>query len=436
MLKIQNRYTQPYDWNSSMEFLRVRPIASVALAIITLCTIPLVTGCGGGSTGSGSGSGSGSTGTTIQYKVTGATPSVAVVQVNGGAWTTLAFSGSSATFTVPTATSTYAVALLCPVSSGEVDETIYETSASDTVSPTSGACSATPTLATTNVTYNVSAVGGLNELISIGGYGGSATGASSSANITGPTGTQDIVLAARGGPPGIPLGVQFKRGVNITGAPVTFSPMTTSDATGSATVVVNGVPSGYTDSFLVDYFTAGGTSTLLSTSGGSTTYATVAAADTQSGDSYLIWPTASNSSQTSFVAAELSSSSAQNTTLTLPAVFTYNGPTAAAYPTFNTSYNGFTITAQTGWYAKLRWTNGATSYQIAVNATSAFLGSNPVSIPNLSSISGFPTPQASGGTVNWYLNAFTKTLPFFGLLNTPLNENMQYAGVNGSYVEP
>jgi len=407
------------------------------LAVLTICTLSLLTGCGGGS---------GTTmtppnTTTVQLKVVGGTPVAAAVQINGGTWTSLTLSGSTASFSVSSTTTPYAVAVFCPLPSSNTRvETIFEATAADTTTVTSGCPTVTSVPLTVN--YNVSAIPGAQEAeVSVGDtISAYWSGANSAANISAVSaGVQDIGVAAYGPSPNTAAtGVQIQRGINVTGAPITVPPMSLTDQTGSAPIAVNSVPAGYANTINAYYVTAGGASIPIN-GNNVPNYALVAAGDTIAGDYYLVQSQATNGGNTSLVESLQSFSSPQSPTLTLPGVMNYLGPTPAAYPTFNPSYSGFTITGKTGLIAALDWQTGGVTDIVFVYATTAFIGtSNQVAIPNLSAVSGFLAPPVGGTTVAWSVGAFSQTQPYFAfdLPNAPDNETAQYAIASGTYSEP
>ena len=413
---------------------------SLSLAFVAMCLIVSLAACGG------SGGGSNNHLTTsppvpVKLTVTGATPTMAATQVAGGSWSALTLSGSTATFNVASTSTSYAVAVLCPAStaSGIQIEGVFEALASDTTSPTLY-CPPT-TSVTMTVNFDLSAVAAAQEAaIAVGtdisAYWPGPVSAGNVQNVT--TGTQDVGVAAYGATPTTaPYGVQIQRGVDVTGAPLTVPPMSTTDETGSATVAVNGIPSGYSNSLSAYYVTAGG-ATIPINGNNVANYALVAAADTMTGDFYSVQSSATNSSFTNVVEALQSFSSGGNLTLTLPAPMSYSGPTAAAYPTFDATYSGFTGSGKTGWIGAVDWAGSSTTMGILVYATSGFLGTNSVAIPDLSSVSGFIAPPASGIPVQWSVVAFQQSDLYFAfeVFATPSSETAQYAIAGGSYNEP
>lgn len=213
--------------------------------------------------------------------------------------------------------------------------------------------------------------------------------------------------------------------------------MTAADQAGSAIIALNSVPSGFSSQLTAYYNTPGG-ATILINGTGVASYALVAAADTASGDYYSVQGLASNGT-TSAVETIQSFTSGQNVTLTLPGTLSYAGPTPAANPTFNATYSGFTGSGKNGWLVDLQWlSSGSNSNVILVYATSTFLGSNPIAVPDLSSVSGFLAPASSGTTVDWSLVAVQQSSYYVPFLTnaTPSTETAQYSISAGTYIEP
>jgi hypothetical protein len=342
---------------------------------------------------------------------------------------------------VPSATSNYAVAVLCPlptISPNQI-ETIFEASAGDTTSP-SVFCPPVSGI-TMTVNFDLTAVGGTQAYLSVGGdLSGYWPGPVSAANVQNVVpGTQDVGLAAYGPNQTTtsPLGVQIQRNVNVTGAPLTLPAMTAADQAGSATIALNSVPSGFSSQISAFYNTPGG-ATILINGSNVPSYGLVAAADAASGDYYSVQGLATNAT-TSAVETIESFTSAQNVMLTLPGTLSYAGPTPAPNPTFTASYSGFTGSGKTGWLVDLEWPSSASnSNVILVYATSTFLGSNPIAVPDLSSVSGFLAPASSGTTVDWSLVAVQQSSYYVPFLTnaTPSSETAQYSISAGTYVEP
>ncbi|MGC2473558.1 MAG: hypothetical protein WA485_04435 [Candidatus Sulfotelmatobacter sp.] len=413
---------------------------SACLALLALSSTLFLIACGGGSSSS-------STTTTpppptqLTLTLSGAAPAAVATQADGGSWSALALSGATATFTVPSATSNYAVAVLCPAStiSATQTETIFEANAGDTTAP-SVFCPPSSGINMT-VSFDLTAVGGTQAYLSVGDdLSGYWPGPASGANVQNVVpGTQDVGVAAYGPNQTTtpPVGVQIQRNVNVTGAPLTLPAMTAADQAGNAPITLSGVPSGFTTQITAYYNTPGG-ATILINGTNVPSYGIVAAADTASGDYYSVQGSASNGS-TSLVETIQSFTSAQNVALTLPGTLSYAGPTPAANPTFSATYSGFTGSGKTAWVADLLWpSSGSNSNVILVYATSTFLGSNPIAVPDLSSVTGFLAPASSGTTVDWSLIAVQQSSYYipFETNSSPTSEAAQYAAAGGTYVAP
>ena len=413
---------------------------SLSQSLVAFSLSACLAACGGSSSGGGNHLTT-TPPTPVTLTVSGAAPMVAATQIAGGSWSALTMSGSTATFNVPSPSAEYAVAVMCPAptAGGVQIEAVIEALASDTTSPTIYCPPANAVTMTVN--FDVSAVPGAVDAAVAVGTDISAywTGPTSAANVQNVvTGTQDIGVAAYGPTPTTaPYGVQIQRGVDVTGAPITVPAMSTSDETGSATITVNGIPSGYSNQISAYYVTASG-ATIPINGINVPNYALIAAGDTQSGDFYSVQSAAVDPTGTIVVEQAQSFASGTNVTLALPAPMSYSGPSAAQYPTFDATYSGFTGSGKTGWIAALDWPSTSPTSGILVYATSAFLGSNSVAIPDLSSVSGFIAPAASSTQVQWSLVAFQQSSLYFAfdVFATPSSETAQYAITGGVFTEP
>jgi len=125
--------------------------------------------------------------------------------------------------------------------------------------------------------------------------------------------------------------------------------------------------------------------------------------------------------------------------LSLPAPWTFSGPTPAMFPTFTFVYSGFASQASVADQALIQWQTGATtSNEITVTATASFqVGSMTITIPDLSAVSGFFGPAASGTTISWaadILGGSAQTFTFFP--NPPSNGTRMFVQSTGSFVQP
>jgi len=391
----------------------------------------LLPGCGS------SGGTPASTSTQVQLTVFGATPLSVAAQVAGGPWTALTSTSGSATFLVPSATSSYAVAVLCPIVSNQQLEAILEESASDTTTPTVSCLSSTTVPLVVN--FDVSAVAGLEASVAVGDtLSAFWSGANSAANIPAVTpGVEDIAVAAYGSPPtASAFGVEIERGVNVTGAPITVPPMPAADKAGSAPISVAGVPVGFTNAISAYYVTAGGTAIGINGNNASS-YALLAASVVMPGDYYWIQSQAADASGTHSVGVVHTSSIPQTLSVSVPAALAFDGPTPAAYPTFKTTYDGFGVTGKTSVTAILSWSVAGVSTDIFVS--SPFTSSTAqIAVPVLSSVPGFLPPPPATTAVQWALLVSSATQPYLPILTRipPNNTTAQYAAVSGTFAEP
>jgi hypothetical protein len=82
--------------------------------VLSVVSAFLLAGCGGGSvTGGGGGGGGNPTTVTLNFSAN-SLPLVVAAKIGSGAFTAQTLTGSSLTLTLPTGTSNYAVAYLCP----------------------------------------------------------------------------------------------------------------------------------------------------------------------------------------------------------------------------------------------------------------------------------------------------------------------------------
>jgi hypothetical protein len=160
----------------------------------------------------------------------------------------------------------------------------------------------------------------------------------------------------------------------------------------------------------------------------------------QSGDYYDFIVLANDTTSGGTVSVESYTSSAGPQSFTFPPPWSYAGPTAAALPTFNFAYSGFSGMSNVSYQATLDWGLGTTTFGIpedfdgiSMSATANYQnGSTAMTIPDLSSLTGFlPTPP-SGTAVRWSAEV-SQGDPF--LTSTP-SGTIQSADNSGSYAKP
>ena len=140
---------------------------------------------------------------------------------------------------------------------------------------------------------------------------------------------------------------------------------------------------------------------------------------------------------TNLVEFDMLSNSEGPVTIAFPSVWNYSGPSAAALPVFDfSSYAGFTRTSGVAYEGRASWqdpTNTLNSYQVAASAT--YLdGSETLSTPDLSGLSGFLTAPPSGSTVSWNASISKNSAGAFGSM--PLNSSTQTVSSGGNFVVP
>ncbi len=371
-----------------------------------------LTSCSGMSNGA-------ATGTIVTASFNGATmPSAVAYQVGTtGKFQTLALSGSSVSFTLPSGTTAYGFAYRCPTFvavNTYSNESIIQATTTDTTS-LSLSC---PTLSgSINATFNASAIPGVTSVSLYAGYQSDqineAVGSVSLSGI--PTGKFDVALVVEGANGALAL--QIQRGISVTNSTtIAFPPMTTADEVGTAPVSITGVPSGAVNSgFTATYNTSGGLSIILPgpfNGAPQSTYRTAPSNQSQAGDFYLLRGIANLSTQS--IDAEVTSNTASAVILPLPSPLTsVTDPMAAAFPTFNANTSGFTIE---GTVVDSSWTQfqapavNPTVYNTYTHVTKTWLGTNTsFTTPDLSTLTGFAPAPPSGGREFWSLYSTSGT---------------------------
>jgi hypothetical protein len=396
--------------------------ASKLKLLFCLLVMASLAGCGGSSNGGSSGGGSGGGNpTTVTFTFTGSANSVAPVvvatQIGTGSYTLATLTSGKLTIEIPHGETNFSVAYLCPSTSGLTSpqnlEYIREASTLDGTS-FSGNClqQSTPQSGVATLQVNAAAIPGA-AWVNLGNSAMQWSGSALDFSVPMAVGTYDIPVsvAKEQAPYDNYLAVRILRtqtvpGALNSGAPVVFG---TGDEVVPQTITYNNVPTGYSvSSPLVLYQTAGGASIILDLNGPAGQYLAMPSAASQSGDYYLISASAQslagnqNLGGGTSVGVETFTSTGGPQTFTFPAAWSYPGPTAAALPTFNFVYSGFSGLSNVSQAASITWYLG-TGYlnQISMTATANYQnGSTSITIPDLSGLSGFLTSPASG-TIYW-----------------------------------
>lgn len=399
----------------------------------------LIAGCGGSSNGGGTGGGG--TPTTVTYTFTGATPTAVATRIGTGAYTQASLQSGVLTLSIPRGTTDYSVAYVCPGLSGATSgvasgERVILASTQDSTS-FSFICAgpAVTGLGTATVQVNAAAISG-TAYVFVGQYSQPWSGNTLSFSSEMLSGTRDVAVYAVDANSNA-LAVRILRNQSIPGAlnsgnTVVFG---ASDMTVPQTITYNNVPSGFTaPSTMVEYFADGGTANLNINA--TSQYMAVPSSEVQSGDSYAFTAlTNSTTTPNEFMSIQMPpGSSGGPLAITFPAPWSYAGPTAAALPTFNFDYSGFSGTENVTQSALINWGLGTESYSsIDVTASANYQkGATTVSIPDLSGIPGFIAPAPSGTTINW-LAGIAQGVSLDSFLSSKTVSNIENSG---TYIEP
>ena len=406
------------------------------LVLLALLAVPAGCNTGGG----GSGGGNPPTpppGTTITLTVTGNAPAAAAMQTGSGSWSKLTMTGQSGSFTLPSGTGTYGVAIVCDT----LFEFIEELTVSDTKSPTIF-CPQTGTM-TPTVSYNLANIPlATHATVYVNSISGSGNTVSGSVPFTGaPSGAQDISVIAYANAGTDALAVKIARAVNVSNGLIgPITPVNGVDTTGTSALALSPPPLGYTTQVNAWYNTQAGALIEIKNAGSTASYPAVAAADSITGDYYYLqaFATQTNGTNLSQVGESQTFTSPLAASMTFPAPMTYAAPTPAQYPTFVTpAYSGFTAsgttTFQFGAFAPMQ-------NEIVVGTSATYLAAvgNSFVFPNLSGVTGFLHEPASGLAEDWFAQETVESAPGNYLAQTPLpnNDTLQYALVSGQYTVP
>lgn len=425
-----------------------------SLISLLLSALIFLSACGGGSSpssgGGGNGGGGGSSNPTqVTATFSGPAPLVVADQIGTGSWTAATLQSSTLSLTIPAGTTTYGIAYLCPTFTSPVsvsfdNENIVYLSTSD---PTSIPlyCNQTPTLGTISGNVDALAIPNARKVIvsaaqSLYQYLSSAYGPFS---FSAQTGSNDIAAAALDRSSNV-LAMKFARGQTVPGVMSSPITLTSADQTTPQTITMTDIPAGFNSqpSISAFYFTTRGTNIPLSGNIAATSgqYAVVSPSDTQMGDYYEFSVGVGNPSSSAMQAVGNTqtvpaSPAPGNVSVPLPSPFNYVAPTPAALPTFTVSYTGFSNGALVSYGGGIQWSAGTSYESVTVLATAAYQnGATTLSIPDLSSVSGFMPALTSGMHVAWYALAYGGTYPAF--TQTPASGTLAWAENNGSYTVP
>jgi hypothetical protein len=432
-------------WEVSMRASLLKFLAPAAICLI-------VSGCGGAAGGGGGGGGNGGGGggntpATVTVSFAG-TPTALAAQVGSRAFTTATLASGTLTLNIPSGTTNFAVAYICP-DGGYTQQIVLEASTLDATSYSAPYCASTATLPTGTLTGSgdVSAIAGAGYLgvTADSGSGSSegflltVTGDPEPISVALPSGTDRVAVTGYylANPVVFSSGenllaVRNFEGVTIPGTLNGGNAVTlgAADEVTMQPITYKNVPSGFPAPTTTAYYDWGDGGDLLLSNDATTQYPAIPAAASESGDYYSFGAVTEMS--TNGGATEAGVSVATNTTangpvtFTFPAPWIYAGPTPSAQPVFNMANSG--ITGKTGVmdFFTLAWNvTAAGQTNSEVIATANYLnGSTSLTVPNLTGVSGFLSGPPSGGLVVWFADVEQSTAA-----------SLQPLGQNGTIVD-
>ena len=408
-------------------------------------------------------------------------PAAVATRVGSGNWTAATLQNGQMSINVPDGTQTYAFAYACPVITDSYTnsanqpgvsnnhfEYIYEQTVQDGASLTipsqctngSNSYTVPPT---TPVTLDVNAAAIPNaaslEVLSTLGIG-DLNGNSASFDLQLTSGVSDFIVDARDNLGNL-RAIHVLPSQTIPGSLNGGNPVVLTSANNTTTqpITYSNMPSGWTFQLphYFFYYVADNNLYVLnlnldSNGNPNNTYAALPTSEVTPGGYYSLYayaysPVSSTGSSGSAVVTGITTTSGGPLAINFPTPMAYSAPTPAALPTLNVSYGGFssslnlTYTSSVGYmyWAQSNSSNTGiqqTTYTISVQATSSSLdGATTLTIPNLSSVSGFLASPGSGATVTWSSEVEGQTYPFF-LPSTPANGLWVSAENYGTYTVP
>jgi hypothetical protein len=390
----------------------------------------------------------GQPGITVTFTFVNGTPTAAATQIASGSFTAATITSGKLTLTVGNDTIKFAVAYVCPpvshLGTTTNSEFVVEATAKDGTAFTVS-CFGQPATGSATGSVNATAITGATDvkILGIQGIGSNVGSASGSFNVSLPTGANDVAAVAVDASGNV-LAVKILRSQTIPGAinggsQIVFTP---SDQVSTQSLVVNNVPAGDVSPPVtsVGYITANGTLILL-TNNAVTSYPAVPAGATQAGDFYLyLSDTNDTATHTSTIGVTQTTTTGGGfQTLVLPNPWSFSGPAAATFPTFTFNYTDFNALAAVAQQGQLTWTPAASTVNsITVTATANFQsGANTITIPNLTSLSGFIAAAPTSTHINWVADIFGGTGQQFAFFPTPPpNSTVSFVQNRGSFTQP
>ncbi len=410
----------------------------------------LITGCGGGGTTTGctgANCNGGGNPTTVTFNFSGPNlPTTVAAKIGTGSFSAQTLSGNTLTLSIPSGTSNYAVAYLCPTVAANQYEYVWEANTADGTSWTyTCEYNESQTPPTLTGSLDASAVSGAQSLGIISQNASAVasydvmSGATANFDVYAPPGSDRVLVLALGSNFQNPLAAKNFDNQTVPGAlnggnPVAFS---SADATVPEAITYNNLPSGYGSPGSLVFLVMGGVehSYLLNATG---SYPALPSGATEAQDYYSFVGSAggTGSNAACNVGAGTSVSGGPVSLPAFPAPWNNCGvPTPAALPTFTINYTGFSGQTNVLLVGSIGWTVG-TYQSITVEATANYQsGSTALGTPDLSSIGGFLSPPPSGTQVDWSAGIGQRS---YGLTSslTPLNATWTSVGNSGSFTVP
>jgi len=426
----------------------------------------LIGGCGGssgggsGSAGSGSGGSNNNSSTTVTFAISGGTPTAVATRVGSGSFTPATPVSGAVTLSLPSGTTNFAVAFVCPAVTSPSQQTyeyVYEASTLDGTS-FSEACPATSSTGSSGFTtgtltgsVDASAIPGVSYL-NIDALNGTAETTvilgtpSGNFSFAAPVGSDDVQVLAYSS-----VLSGSAQTVSLVAAKVLTCQSVPGAVNGGSTVVLgtadqpaeepitySSVPSGYGAPTTIVTYEKGNGGVIRLASGITSQYPLLPAGALTSGGYYSLLASAiksgTSSSEETLIASNTTSPGPQS--FTFPPEWSYAGPVAATWPSFDLSYAGFSGKTGVLVEGSIYWSPTSNAQNLLqVAATQNFLtGSTTLATPDLTSVTGFLPAPSSGIHVAWSAAILQGSFP----LLQKMPSNGTYAAVSnfGSYMAP
>lgn len=391
-----------FQWGSMTVQIQ-RPLVLVAVLV-------LLSGCGGGSGGMQAGGDS----TAVTFSFSTETPNVVAAKMGASSFTAQSLISGKLTLSVPSGTTSFAVAYVCSAPSFPTIESIFEATIADGTSFILPCLAPSLSQSTGVLSGNVdaSAIPGADQLnIAASNSGQSSVDAvtpDTTFNLAVPVGTDRVqVLAYNSVNQGLPTTSTLLAVRNFDNQTVPGSlngglqvVLGTADQTTLEPITYGNVPTGYSaPSTLVRFMMNEAGGVILSES--TTQYPALPVGAVESGDTYELLAHSNNSANpTESMTVTKTFTSAGPVSFAFPAPWSYPGPVPRALPAFDFLYSGFSGKTGVSNLALIFWNSPASQIQITASANYQN-GSTTLAIPDLSGLSGFIPPPPSGTQIIW-----------------------------------